>query len=80
MLHFVNIKTKELFVFNGWDEVIQRGGLKNCLPKDQWKDIWEKKAAMENIGLGFTRHNLHSIKESWEAIKIFRELGVFTET
>lgn len=73
MLLFINIKTEEVFKISDWAEVISRGGLKNCLPSDQWKDIWELKAALENIGLGFSGHNNHSVKESFEAIKCFKK-------
>lgn len=44
MERFINIKTQEVWEFESWQQIIEKGGLKSCLPVDQWKDIWHEKA------------------------------------
>jgi len=70
-IRFVNIKTGEIFTFDSWDNIIKIGGLSSCLPKEQWSDIWNEKAASENTRLYFTRHNKHSINDSIKALQLF---------
>lgn len=75
MVTFVNIKTKEVFQFDSWESIILKGGLKNCLPSDQWGDIWEHKAAFESCFSIIHRYTAFSHEEAAKAVNAFIELG-----
>lgn len=75
MVNFVNIKTKELFQLESWNWIISKGGLKNCLPQDQWADIWECKAAFETCFSLVHRYTGFTHEEAAKAVTVFKELG-----
>lgn len=74
MVRFLNIETGQIFTFNGWPEIIEKGGLKNCLPKQEWKNIWEEKAASETFCMGFLKKNLHNTGDAYKAMMLFKKL------